>query len=112
MRLLFFVIVILSACNASQQDAKSWSGRVQVDPNFTDSFFFKNEWSYDPFVAKDDNGHFENTMGNGKTTARDTQHLVHSASIFHAFSPQDTTFEAYSKIKFGEAYLVGQAILL
>ena len=112
MRVLLFFIVFFTACNASQQDAKSWSGRVQVDPNFTDSFFFKHEWSYDPFVTKDDDGRFENTMGNGKTTARDTQHLVHSASIFHAFSPQDTTFAAYSKIKFGNAYLVGQAILL
>ena len=101
MRYMIFILVVLSSCEKTIQKAKINGDKMIVSPNFQDSFFYENDWSYNDFVEKDEKGYFIN---NGSEPI-DTNHYQHFAKLI-------STINGEHEIKFGSAYYKNDSLIL
>jgi hypothetical protein len=110
----FILSIVFINCKNQKENLSA--NRVQYNATLTDSFFFKNEWSYPSLTVKIGEGKFDNGYG-GKISAEDTAHLYHTASIVTMFDSihneeflKENSFDY--KIDYGEAFLIGDSLSL
>jgi hypothetical protein len=77
---------------------------VVIDKNFADTLTFTSKWDYPWYIVHDEQGHFENTLGDSITQA-DTIRLYHSANCI-------TNHQGEHLIRYCRATIHNDTILL
>ncbi len=101
MRYVILILVILPSCEKPIQKAKILGDKMIIAPDFQDSFFYKNDWSYNDFIEKGRKGYFIN---NGSEPI-DTTHHQHLAKLISSINGEH-------EIKFGWAYFKKDSLIL
>ena len=101
MRIFLLLFIFFMSCRFSEKETPPCGKGIVINAHLRDSFFIQNDWSYNDFVSKNEDGTFEQ-MG---SEPLDTTHYIHTTRM-------TSTIDGEHEIRRGIAYLKKDTLIL